>query len=312
MTRKVAALMQVATPIIWALDFCAILLTTAITTMNDTGTQNSYCSVFPQHGIPVHFISDRDVKFTSNFWQELCKSLKIKLTISTSSHPQTDGQTEQKNDWILQALRHFVAPYQDDWDEHLPKIEFGINDTVNSSTGYTPFYLEYGRHPRSMININMPFYAPTSIKDVCAKYQVIKDCIHDSCLQDKYAAIANYKYLCSPFQYSGPYKIIELVGAAPSCKLALPSDWGVHPVFHPEKLKPYYFDSAKHPLKNQPIAMHAIDKVLSSRVLDGHQQVLIQWQGHHPVYNCTSSTSTTATTATTTTYWTSNKVRFYE
>ncbi|TPX73303.1 hypothetical protein CcCBS67573_g05436 [Chytriomyces confervae] len=150
-----------------------------------------------------------------------------------------------------------------------------------------------------MININMPFSAPLSIKDVCAEYQVVKDRIRDS--QDKYAAIANRKRLRSPFQvgdlvlisakefkppnlryrqtnklseqYSGPYKIIELVGAAPSCKLALPSDWGVHPVFHPEKLKPYYFDSAKHPLENQPIAMRSIDKVLSSRVLDGHQQV---------------------------------------
>ncbi|TPX52255.1 hypothetical protein CcCBS67573_g09911, partial [Chytriomyces confervae] len=268
--------------------------------------------IFPHHGIPVHFISDRDVKFTSNFWQELCKSLKIKLTISTSSHPQTDGQTEQKNDWILQALRHFVAPYQDDWDEHLPKIEFGINDTVNSSTGYTPFYLEYGRHPRSMININLPPDTSLSIKDIRAEYQVAKDRVRDS--QDKYAAIANRKRLEAPFkvgdlvlvsakefkppnlryrqtnklseQYSGPYKIIELVGAAPSCKLALPSDWGVHPVFHPEKLKPYYFDSAKHPLDNQPIALRVIDKVLSSRILDGHKQVLIQWKDHHPVYNC--------------------------
>ncbi|TPX70289.1 hypothetical protein CcCBS67573_g06587 [Chytriomyces confervae] len=105
--------------------------------------------------MPIHFISDCNTKFTSNFWQELCKSLKIKLTISTSSHPQTDGQTEQKNDWILQALRH---PNQDDWDMHLPKIKFGINDTINSSHWKYSLLLQVWTSPLLHININLPFH----------------------------------------------------------------------------------------------------------------------------------------------------------
>jgi hypothetical protein len=41
------------------------------------------------------------------------------------------------------VLRHFVSPCQDDWDDHLALAEFAINDSVNPSTGYSPFYLAY-------------------------------------------------------------------------------------------------------------------------------------------------------------------------
>jgi transposase InsO family protein len=53
-----------------------------------------YEKVYMQFGLPDKIISDRDPRFTSNLFQELGKLLGIKLAMSTTYHPQTDGETE--------------------------------------------------------------------------------------------------------------------------------------------------------------------------------------------------------------------------
>ena len=47
------------------------------------------------HGVLVSIISDRDQQFTSRFWKGLTKELGVKLNLSTSFHPPTDGQSER-------------------------------------------------------------------------------------------------------------------------------------------------------------------------------------------------------------------------
>ena len=47
--------------------------------------------IFRLHGIPKVIISDRDLKFTGNFWKYLFKGLNTTLNFSTSFHPQIDG-----------------------------------------------------------------------------------------------------------------------------------------------------------------------------------------------------------------------------
>jgi len=73
--------------------------------------------------------------------------------MSTSHHPQTDGQTERANCTIEDMLRAYVAPHQSDWDEHLIAAEFAYNNSVQGSTGFTPFYLNHGRHPHTPLSL---------------------------------------------------------------------------------------------------------------------------------------------------------------
>ncbi|QRV98272.1 Transposon Tf2-11 polyprotein [Ceratobasidium sp. AG-Ba] len=104
--------------------------------------------VWKLHGLPRKTISDRGPQFTSQFLKQLHKRLDIKPSFSTAYHPQTDGQTERLNQVVELYLRHYVSHRQDDWVGLLPLAEFAYNNGTNASTGKTPFFANYGFHPR--------------------------------------------------------------------------------------------------------------------------------------------------------------------
>jgi transposase InsO family protein len=80
-------------------------------------------NVFRLHGVPKTIVSDRDSKFTSNFWQTFWRRLGTKLSMSTASHPETDGQTENMNRTINMMICTLIGPSRD-WETLLPLIEF--------------------------------------------------------------------------------------------------------------------------------------------------------------------------------------------
>jgi len=97
--------------------------------------------VWKLHGYPPKkFVTDRDSKFTSIFWEELLKQCGIKSHMSTSFHPQADGQTERVNRIFEDMLRHYVSPQQHDWDTHLAAAEFAIIPGVNQNNSFPPKY----------------------------------------------------------------------------------------------------------------------------------------------------------------------------
>ncbi|GJU05006.1 putative reverse transcriptase domain-containing protein [Tanacetum coccineum] len=67
--------------------------------------------VVSRHGVPVSIISNRDIKFTSHFWQSLNKALGTQLDISTTYHPQTDGQSERTIQTLEDMLRACVIDF---------------------------------------------------------------------------------------------------------------------------------------------------------------------------------------------------------
>ena len=108
-------------------------------------------NVYKLHGIPERIISDRDSLFTSKFWKRLHHLIGSGLRMSSAFHPQTDGATEQANRTIIQMIRQCVRPDQKDWVIKLPAIEFALNSARSSTTGFSPFQLNYGRNPSPMI-----------------------------------------------------------------------------------------------------------------------------------------------------------------
>ena len=103
-------------------------------------------NVFKLHGLSKAIVSDRDPRFTSNFWRAVMKRIGCHQAMSTARHPQTDGQTERANRTLKEMLRSFVNHRQDDWDEYLAPLKFAYNNHRQASTGHSPFYLNYGQH----------------------------------------------------------------------------------------------------------------------------------------------------------------------
>src|SRR5258707_12213204 len=105
------------------------------------------------HRLPKSIVSDRGSKFTSKFWTELHCLLGVRLKMTTSFHPQGDGQAEWMIQTIIQIIWVTICPDQQDWVLQLPMTEFALNSSANKSMGYTPFELIYGHMPQMAITL---------------------------------------------------------------------------------------------------------------------------------------------------------------
>ena len=75
--------------------------------------------------------------------------LKIDLKFSSSHHPQTDGQIEVVNRSLKNLLRCLDGDKPKGQDIILPQAEFAYNNSINRSTGKSPFQIMYGNNPRT-------------------------------------------------------------------------------------------------------------------------------------------------------------------
>ena len=103
------------------------------------------------HGIPTSIVSDQDRVFISSFWKALFQLRSTKLCMSSSYHPQYDGQTEVVNRILEQYLRCFAGSQPRRWQEWLPWAELSYNTYVHSSTKMFPFEEVYGMPPPSLL-----------------------------------------------------------------------------------------------------------------------------------------------------------------
>jgi len=101
------------------------------------------------HGVPSNIVSDRDPRFTSRFWQTLQEALGTKLRLSSTYHPQIDGQSERTIQSLEDFLRTCVLDHLGSWNEVLPLVEFTYNNSYQASIGMAHFEALYGRKCRT-------------------------------------------------------------------------------------------------------------------------------------------------------------------
>jgi len=96
-------------------------------------------NVVKYHGVPDSIISDRDTRFTSNFWRELAKVMGTKLRLSSVFHTETDGLCERTNRTVIQLWRNDSNLKANNWVENLTAVEMAINNYQQSSTQQSPY-----------------------------------------------------------------------------------------------------------------------------------------------------------------------------
>lgn len=218
------------------------------------------------HGLPQSLISDRDRIFTSTLWTTLFRLAGTQLRMSSSYHPQTDGQTERVNQCLETFLRCFVHACPSQWSRWLALAEYWYNTSFHSALGTTPFEVLYGHKPRYFgLSVNVLCQSP-ELSDWLQERDKMKNLIHDHLLRaqarmkvhankhccERSFAVGDWVYLklqpfiqqsvvtrANPklvFRFYGPYKILARIGTV-AYKLALPATSLIHPVIHVSQLK---------------------------------------------------------------------------
>jgi hypothetical protein len=103
------------------------------------------------YGLPMGMVADRDPCWAKSFSHSVADKLGLKLLLSTSHHPQTDGQSECAIQHLSISLQAFVASNQSSWAKWILELEFAYNSTPLSSVGQSLFFLLHGYHPWSPV-----------------------------------------------------------------------------------------------------------------------------------------------------------------
>ena len=113
-------------------------------------------NVVYKYSILQQMISDHNACWAKTFWASVAKYLDLDLLLSTSHHPQTDGQTEKVNNSLEVALWAYMANDRCSWASWLGPLAAAYNSTPHSSTGYLPNFLLLGYSPHTKAQVMDP------------------------------------------------------------------------------------------------------------------------------------------------------------
>ena len=203
-----------------------------------------------RHGPPVSMLSDQGPNVDGVEVREFLAQFNITKKHSTAYHPEGDGQAERGIRSVKQIIRCHIAEHalqESDWPALLPRMSYILNSITSSSTGFTPYRVMFGVHPRPISATELEPALQSSYKSILEWVQELQDMevlvngqVNDNLAQerarmkseydrgkrDMVCEVGDWVYLrnermksgLSPY-FEGPYPILSRRG--PNVKLRL-------------------------------------------------------------------------------------------
>ena len=135
----------------------------------------------------------------------------IKQSFTSPYHPQTDGMVERFNRTLANMLSCYVRENQKNWDLFLPYVLFAYRTSAHSVTRHTPFFLLYGRDPKTPLQSGINFDQSKYIMDLDDYKSVMLTGFYKAWHSaKKNIEDAQGKYIGNPAK-DNPYKVGQLV-----------------------------------------------------------------------------------------------------
>ena len=115
--------------------------------------RNGYFGLF---GAPAYLVSDQGKAFTGHVITHLCELSGVQKLRTLPYHAQTNGQVERMNQTIICMIGKLEEDKKACWSKNLPELLLAYNATCSAVTGYSPYYLLFGRRPRLPVDYLFP------------------------------------------------------------------------------------------------------------------------------------------------------------
>uniref|UniRef100_A0A8C6PWV3 Gypsy retrotransposon integrase-like protein 1 n=1 Tax=Nothobranchius furzeri TaxID=105023 RepID=A0A8C6PWV3_NOTFU len=125
---------------------------------------------FIHYGLPKRMHSDQGRHFESRLIHELLSSLGVEKSRTTPYHPQGDPQPERFNRTLLDMLGTLEPDKKQKWSKHISHLVHAFNCTPNEATGFSRYYLMFGREARMPVDLCFGTSSDNTSKETYLKY----------------------------------------------------------------------------------------------------------------------------------------------